>query len=229
MGAQKQPVPKNWPPGLPYLTQPSHSPSLSRSQLSSLRTRAPPPSSTSALREIPSSGTGPGPSPNARITPITDAQHPARGQAGLFACRPLAPGTLVLPYLGQVHPSDDPAHEGSDYDLRLDHEGDGGGVAIDAARMGNEARFVNDFRGVPGVARPNAEFCEVWDVRRGERGMAVFVLPAGKKDKGKKGGIAKGQEILVSYGKGFWGKRREEMEGDDPGEVQERWQDVHGG
>lgn len=76
--------------------------------------------------------------------------------------------------------------------------------------MGNEARFVNDYRGVPGTGRPNAEFCEVWDVRRGEKGMAVFVLPAGKKDQGKGSGIAKGQEILVSYGKGFWGKRKEE-------------------
>ncbi|KAF7524381.1 hypothetical protein G7054_g11452 [Neopestalotiopsis clavispora] len=60
--------------------------------------------------------------------------------------------------------------------------------------------------------------------------MGVFVLPAGKKKqqkqqknaaavpgaKGGKGtkadagaaGIAKGEEVCVSYGKGFWGKRK---------------------
>lgn len=44
--------------------------------------------------------------------------------------------------------------------------------------------------------------------------MAVFVLPAGKNGPTKAGvgGIAKGAEILVSYGKGFWSKRKEEEE-----------------
>lgn len=44
--------------------------------------------------------------------------------------------------------------------------------------------------------------------------MAVFVLPAGKNapTKAGAGGIAKGAEILVSYGKGFWSRRKEEQE-----------------
>jgi hypothetical protein len=44
--------------------------------------------------------------------------------------------------------------------------------------------------------------------------VAVFVLPAGKNAAAKAGrsGIAKGAEILVSYGKGFWSKRKEEQE-----------------
>lgn len=37
----------------------------------------------------------------------------------------------------------------------------------------------------------------------GMRGVAIFVMPAGRSGK-RKGGIKKGQEILVSYGKGFW-------------------------
>jgi hypothetical protein len=58
-----------------------------------------------------------------------------------------------------------------------------------------------------GVAdRPNAGFREVWDERRGERGMGVCVLPEGKSGKGR--GIKKGEEILVSYGRGFWGARK---------------------
>lgn len=39
--------------------------------------------------------------------------------------------------------------------------------------------------------------------KTGLRGVAVFVMPAGKAGK-RKGGIKKGQEVLVSYGKGFW-------------------------
>jgi SET domain-containing protein len=149
-----------------------------------------------------------------RITPITDQKHPAFEQSGLFAARDLRPGELIIPYYGEVHPSDpglENPHLTSDYDLWLERNAD---VAVDAERVGNEARFVNDFRGVPGAERANAEFREVWDVRRRERTMAVFVLPAGKKATGKARsvGISKGQEILVSYGKGFWEKRREEQE-----------------
>lgn len=224
MRGQRAPVPKNWPQNLPYLASPFYSPSLSKAQLQSLRTRPAPPAAaadTSAassphppplLPEVPRD-LPPGPCAAVRIAPVSDPTHPAFGQAGLFAARALAPAALVLPYLGEVHPAGAAAHAASDYDLWLDRSGDVD-VAVDAARMGNEARFVNDYRGVPGAARPNAEFCEVWDVRRGERGMAVFVLPAGKKEKGKGkgGGIAKGQEILVSYGKGFWSKRRDEVE-----------------
>lgn len=75
--------------------------------------------------------------------------------------------------------------------------------------MGNEARFINDYRGI--AERPNTEFREVWDERRKERGMGVFVLGVGRSGKGR--GVRKGQEILVSYGRGFWGARRDE--GDD--------------
>lgn len=205
MGASKQELPKNWPVDFPYLTAPAYSPSFTKAQLQAIRTE---PSGPSEVRDIPRN-LKPGPCSLVKIAAIVDTQHPAHGQAGLFATRHLAPGSLILPYLGEVHPADSEAHASSDYDLWLDRSGD---AAVDASRMGNEARFVNDYRGVPGALRPNAEFCEVWDVRRGEKGMAVFVLPAAKKDQRKGGGVAKGQEILVSYGKGFWSKRREEVE-----------------
>jgi xeroderma pigmentosum group C-complementing protein len=113
----------------------------------------------------------------------------------------------------------------SDYDLWLDRDAD---LAVDAARMGNEARFINDYRGVPGRdgRKANAEFRVAWDPHRGgggggggggaggERCMAVFVLPAGKRAVGKARvvGIAKGEEVLVSYGRGFWQGRQEEAQ-----------------
>ncbi|KAI5919652.1 hypothetical protein F4810DRAFT_714305 [Camillea tinctor] len=210
-------LPKNWPTSLPYLTQPSYSPRLTPPQHLSLRTR-PSPSPSTFLPEIPAHHPR-GPSPLVRITPIADPSHPAHGQCGLYASRTLAPGSLIVPYYGVVHGDGDAAHSSSDYDLWLDRDA---GVAVDAACAGNEARFVNDYRGVQ--ERPNAEFKECWDARTGERCMGVFVLPIGKKKKkgvgaggAKKGGaasggegIAKGEEILVSYGKGFWGKRQNE-------------------
>lgn len=159
---------------------------------------------------------------------------PAHGQAGLFATRDLAPGSLILPYLGEVHigtapfgctattsttstddfnSADDYDYAKSDYDLWLDREAD---LAVDAARAGNEARFVNDYRGVPGRGgkKANAEFRAVWDPRTGERGMAVYVLRAGKRAVGRARvvGVARGEEVLVSYGRGFWQGRREEEE-----------------
>lgn len=96
------------------------------------------------------------------------------------------------------------SHADSDYDLSLDREL---GIGIDADCMGNEARFINDYRGV--AERANAEFRECWDGRRGERGMGVWVLGEGKKASGKGKGVRKGQEILVSYGRGFWGARKD--------------------
>ncbi|KAK1759716.1 hypothetical protein QBC47DRAFT_372886 [Echria macrotheca] len=62
--------------------------------------------------------------------------------------------------------------------------------------------------------RPNAEFKMVWDSRIKERGMAIFVMPAGKKAtrREREVGIRKGEEVLVSYGRGFWNGRRK---GDD--------------
>jgi len=102
-------------------------------------------------------------------------------------------------------------HADSDYDLNLDREL---GIGIDADERGNEARFINDYRGV--AERANAEFKEVWDERRKERGMGVWVL--GERKSGKWKGIKRGEEILVSYGRGFWGARKkveEDGEKDD--------------
>lgn len=204
MSSKPGSVPKGWPPSTPYLTAPVYSPSLTPAHLTALRTRP---------RDIPENpaNTPKGPCNLGRITPITSPAHPANGQSGLFASKDLKPGTFILQYLGEIHASvtdsesvaKDP-HASSDYDLSIDREL---GIGIDADKKGNEARFVNDYRGI--AERPNAEFKEIWDVRRGERGMGVWVLPE-RKDRNGKGnkGIKRGEEILVSYGRGFWGARK---------------------
>jgi hypothetical protein len=102
----------------------------------------------------------------------------------------------------------------SDYTLAFVEEGRLR-LTLDAATMGNEGRFINDFRGVtlqPGAplpqqkqqqqqqarvaARANVRFAARVDAR-GATHMGVFVLPSGR-------GVAKHEELLLSYGKGYW-------------------------
>ncbi|KAI9805253.1 MAG: hypothetical protein M1833_005706 [Piccolia ochrophora] len=123
--------------------------------------------------------------------------HPAFDQHGLFAAQDLEPDTIIIDYMGFVHSSRD-ADPSSTYDLSLDRELD---LGVDSTKMGNEARFINDYRGIR--ERPNADFRE--RVVRGQRRMSVWVMPAGKSGKGRKG-VRKGEEIVVSYGKGFWAR-----------------------
>ncbi|KAG6005181.1 hypothetical protein E4U21_000373 [Claviceps maximensis] len=223
-------TPKNWPPTLPYLRSPLHD-GLTATQTRILREnpKHEPDSDGSprpALRPIIISASETSiPPRNIRIQPITEPRHPAHGQHGLFATRHLAPGQFILAYLGRVHGSGS-TDPGSDYDLWLDKEAD---LAVDAARAGNEARFVNDFRGVR--ERPNAVFGTAWCERWGEVCVGVWVVggrdgdrskdksksKSGSKDKDKtntkvkaRAGIRKGEEIVVSYGKGFWGQRQGE-------------------
>jgi hypothetical protein len=191
-------IPKGWPANIVYL----HSPVLSKKLSAECTTR---------LNNVKSDlqpGTPVwktnGPHSNVRITPVADPAHPAHGQHALYATQHLPPDSFILPYLGYVHDQTD-IDQASDYDLSLDREL---GIGVDASKMGNEARFINDYRGVS--TAPNAEFRDIFvDVGAGkvEKRVAVFVLSAGKSGKRSKG-IGRGQEILVSYGKGFWSERQ---------------------
>ncbi|KAH7319721.1 hypothetical protein B0I35DRAFT_391633 [Stachybotrys elegans] len=187
--------PKNWPDGFPYLRAPLHSRDVTAAQIKALRTKP------DDVPSAPASATQT-PSPLVKIQRISEPSHPANGQHGLFAAQNLRPGTLIVAYLGRVHSGAASAEE-SDYDLWLDRGAD---VAVDAAREGNEGRFVNDYRGVR--ERANAQFGNVWCERWGEVCVGIWVLGGGAKKKGDGGGIRKGEEILVSYGKGFWDERR---------------------
>lgn len=191
-------VPKGWPAGAVYLHSPCFSKKLKAEKidgLTSLKSDLPPGSMT--RRPI-------GPYTNVKISSVTDKAHPAHGQHALCATQQLRPDTFVLPYLGYVHDQTD-TNEESDYDLSLDREL---GIGVDASTMGNEARFINDYRGV--AQAPNAEFRDIFvEIGRDrvEKRVGVFVLSAGKSGKRAKG-IERGHEILVSYGKGFWTERQ---------------------
>jgi len=66
--------------------------------------------------------------------------------------------------------------------------------------MGNEARFVNDYRGVS--SKPNAVFLD----QRSPNGDLKICIWSSNRE------IRKGEEILVSYGKSWWQARSEETE-----------------
>ncbi|PWN23026.1 hypothetical protein BCV69DRAFT_296987 [Microstroma glucosiphilum] len=156
------------------------------------------------------------------IKPITSPAHPAYGQSGLFAKKAIPPRTILLLYFGQVH-TEEESDESSDYDLGVwapstgPSGGDGMRLGIDATKMGNEARFVNDYRGV--AQRANVEFQEYEIPAAAVDSLSdrddVPALPlrglyfqSGSRE------IKPGEELLTSYGKGFWAARK-------PAEVEE--------
>ncbi|KAM6497964.1 SET domain protein [Amanita muscaria] len=127
---------------------------------------------------------------------ISDPSHPACGQYGLFAARKVLPKTHIIDYIGEVH-CDDRAE--SNYDLSLHRFQDGVCIGIDATSMGNEARFINDYRGIKD--KPNVVFIDA-RIPSGELRMGIWSTSDG---------IRKGEEILVSYGKAWWRARSEEL------------------
>jgi hypothetical protein len=201
-------LPKNWPNDVAYLRDITYSTTITLDQRAAL-SRTTPESVTYPKILSESLKT---PYPLVDIVTIKDENHPAYGQSGLFASQHLEPDAFILLYLGHVHTnslSDTDPH--SDYDLSYDREL---GLSIDGAKCGNEARFANDYRTI--ADRPNAEFRDVFvnvksekrvDGLKWERRVGIFVLSAGKAGKRKKG-IEKGEEILVSYGKGYWESRQ---------------------
>jgi hypothetical protein len=197
MSKPKGAVPKGWDGKTIYLHAPSYSKALCSDKTNALILQK------SDLAPDVQVYKTQGPHSNVKITPVSDPAHPAHGQHALYANQHLPPDSFILPYLGYVHDQTD-LNETSDYDLSLDREL---GIGVDASNMGNEARFINDYRGVS--TAPNAEFRDIHvDIGGGkvEKRVGVFILSAGKSGKRAKG-VGKGQEILVSYGKGFWSDR----------------------
>lgn len=184
MSSSSRRQPPLWPSHIQYINAPRYHPSV-----------------PGPVRSFLISGTNPAPQKTpisfpptylVRIRYITEPSHPARGQNGLFAVRKILPRSHIIDYIGEVHCQD---RAGSDYDLSLFRSEDGDNVGIDASVMGNEARFVNDYRGIR--SKPNAVFVES-RTSQGELRMSIW---------SSKDPIQKGDEILVSYGKNWWRSR----------------------
>ena len=170
--------PSQWPAHVQFITAPRYHPSVPENTRSFLTNGAG--HTTASTSTV---------SPLVRIRYIPDASHPARGQYGLFAVKKIRPKTHIIDYIGEVHCQE---RSDSDYDLSLHRSQDGVNVGVDASKMGNEARFVNDYRGIQ--SRPNAAFVE-HRTGTGELRMSIWSSTES---------IKKGDEILVSYGKSWW-------------------------
>ena len=131
------------------------------------------------------------------VRKIDDESHPAHGERGLFAAVALPCGARVLDYVGCVSLGE---HEdrSSDY---VSEFGEDGELCLDARRVGNEARFVNDFRNTG--RRQNVEF-RLRRASDGELRQGVYVCA--------RNGIAAGEELLISYGKSYWRARVGDLE-----------------
>ncbi|KIJ68670.1 hypothetical protein HYDPIDRAFT_82525 [Hydnomerulius pinastri MD-312] len=189
--------PPQWPPSVKFISSPRYHSSVLAATRSFITNGAPhashppPPKSLDSSRAI---------NPLVRIKHISDPSHPARGQYGLFALKKLPARTHIIDYIGEVHCQERPD---SDYDLSLYRSQDGVNVGVDASALGNEARFVNDYRGIQG--KPNAAFVE-YRTTAGELRMSIWSTGDI---------IKKGDEILVSYGKSWWRCRNGGHDGPD--------------
>jgi len=105
-------------------------------------------------------------------------------------------------YTGELFPDDSSKHTTSEYCLQYIEN-----HAIDASRLGNESRFVNDFRGIAG--KPNIQFAY-------KQGTDPYIIGYEVMNKP----IQKGEELLTTYGKRYWigrGKLADECTSDCPG------------
>ena len=68
------------------------------------------------------------------------------------------------------------------------------------SRLGNEARFLNDFHGHPTATAPNCQFWPYYDGTTGERRMGIKTIQP----------VSAGQELLVDYGGKYFAKDEDE-------------------
>ncbi|CCM01631.1 uncharacterized protein FIBRA_03692 [Fibroporia radiculosa] len=170
--------PPHWPPHVRYISEPHYHSSVPLQVRAHICPQSP--SATHPSRSL------------TIIRRIVEPSHPAYGQFGLFAAKKIQPRVHIVDYVGEVHCDDRPQ---SDYDLSLLRTQDGLSVGVDAHSMGNEARFINDYRSIN--AKPNA----VFEDRRTATGELRMSIWSGSES------IKKGEEILVSYGKAWWHAR----------------------
>ncbi|KAI0823067.1 SET domain protein [Trametes gibbosa] len=173
--------PAHWPENVQYITVPQYHVSVPIEIRNHIR-------GTHAGQLVSGSQESPYmPKSSVVIRLIAEPAHPACGQYGLFAAKKIPPRSLILDYVGEIHCEN---RLQSDYDLSSLS------VGIDAQLMGNEARFINDYRGVK--ARPNVLFQD----RRTNTGELRVSVWTGTD------AVRKGEELLVSYGKSWWRGRQ---------------------
>ncbi|KAJ3042683.1 hypothetical protein HDV00_006740 [Rhizophlyctis rosea] len=204
---QQQVLPENWPITVTFSTKniwaKSVPDSLKTTYCPPTTTTTPsgtlaPPKSSPEVADVHSESVIPydGPSPLVTIRKIDSDDHPAKGQLGLFANQRIPAFSHILDYIGEVH-LDETLPPQNDYALFLH-----GPLTISAQDIGNEARCINDFRGIS--SRPSAAFDTYRDALTGEVRIGCWTLNRA---------LEVGEEILVTYGKAWWKARGVKVEG----------------
>ena len=124
------------------------------------------------------------------VADITIRNHPAYNRQGdakqLVTTAPIPNDTHIGSYGGQICNGGDSWNPYMITPKDCDHD-------IDGNEIGNEMRYINDAKGV-GKREPNVGFFLSWKKLRGYHTVEVRTL----RD------IASGEEILASYGEGYW-------------------------
>ena len=142
--------------------------------------------------------------PGVAIRRVTDPAHPACGQNGLYATISFSAGDVLGEYTGKVMPG----HWGGEYVTRLWNTGANSDYfrpGVDADKMGNELRMINDYRSVPGATGPNCKFSRA-AIRGFRAALIVAIRP-----------VAPNEEFLLDYGEVYWQGLTSEGEGSVPG------------
>ncbi|KAJ3237309.1 hypothetical protein HDU81_009645 [Chytriomyces hyalinus] len=229
-------LPRNWPSNITFASDYIISPDLGIDAL------PPVSPAQQLKHKFPTLHPKPYAAPLAQIAKITDPKHPAYTQNGLFSLRDIPCNTHIVDYIGLVISADSAVVQVSDYVLDFGGGGTGCSIlaqdgvteirlAVDGQMIGNEGRMVNDARGVPcnafeqfdrrskkavkkpqnpefahfaSKSKPNVEFRSYVSSKNGEMRMGFFCCSPS--------GIRAGQELLISYGKGYWLSRGVDLE-----------------
>ncbi len=130
------------------------------------------------------------------VADITIRNHPAynRGRSKQLNARaPIKKGEFIGYYAGEIHYHPEDEDEISYWGAyQLDPSPDCV-YYVDAETIGNELRYMNDPRGL-GNIQPNVKFFTAW---RKFKGFDIVEVQAIRD-------IKAGEEILISYGPGYW-------------------------
>lgn len=125
---------------------------------------------------------------------IEDPEHPCYGQRGVFATVEIPYNTVLFPYSGKLRVSLRDEPNPSEFTVVAWDHGEYV-FEIDASEAGNESRFINDPRNVPGASGANVVFSHPPEKKTG-----VFTVIHVRTRRGIKGG----EEILLHYGNDFF-------------------------
>ena len=120
---------------------------------------------------------------------VLPEDHKIPGQHGLFATQKWDPYDVIGEYVGKIV---DDNFSTNKYVADLYISSGGSSLGIDALENGNEMRYINDYRGISSLTN-----CQISKATVDRRPILLIIATRS---------IDIGEEILMDYGDGYWGK-----------------------